>query len=68
MLKRFVNDEFDVTRLSDEFGEEGWRLSKRMQEINPVSLKEILNEVRRMGEFKGLCMHGGCKINGVGRG
>ena len=43
-LRRFVNDEFDVKKLSDEFGEEGGRLSKRMQEINPVSLKEILNE------------------------
>ena len=51
-LRRFVNDEFDVTRLSAEFGEEGGRLSKRMQEINPVSLKEILNEVRRMGNLK----------------
>ena len=36
-LRRFVNDEFDVKKLSDEFGEEGGRLSKRMQEINPVS-------------------------------
>jgi peroxiredoxin family protein len=51
-LRRFVNDEFDVKKLSDEFGEEGDRLSKRMQEINPVSLKEILNEVRGMGNLK----------------
>ena len=51
-LKRFVNDEFDVARLSAEFGEEGGRLSKRMQEINPVSLKEILNEVRGTGNLK----------------
>ena len=51
-LKRFVNDEFDVTRLSAEFGEEGGRLSKRMQEINPISLNEILNEVRGMGNLK----------------
>ena len=51
-LRRFVNDEFDVKKLSDEFGEEGVRLSKRMQEINPVSLKEILNEVRGMGNLK----------------
>ena len=62
-----MNDEFDVRKLSDEFGEEGGRLSKRMQEINPVSLKEILNEVRRMGNLK-VYMHGGCEINGVGRG
>ena len=47
-----MNDEFDVKKLSDEFGEEGDRLSKRMQEINPVSLKEILNEVRRMANLK----------------
>ena len=51
-LRRFVNDEFDVKKLSDEFGDEGERLSKRMQEINPVSLKEILNEVRGMGNLK----------------
>ena len=37
-----MNDEFDVKKLSDEFGEEGGRLSKRMQEINPVSLKKYL--------------------------
>lgn len=51
-LKRFVNEEFDVARLSAEFGEEGSRLSKRMQEINPVSLKEILHEVRMSGNLK----------------
>ncbi len=51
-LRRFVNDEFDVAKLSVEFGEEGKRLSKRMQEINPVSLIEILNEVRKMGDLK----------------
>ena len=47
-----MNDEFDVRKLSDEFGEEGDRLSKCIQEINPVSLKEILNEVRKMGNLK----------------
>ena len=51
-LRRFVNEEFDVTKLSNEFGEEGARLSKRMQEINPVSLKEILYEVKKMGNLK----------------
>lgn len=51
-LKRFVNEEFDVRKLSGEFGEEGERLSKRMQEINPISLIELLNEVRRMGNLK----------------
>lgn len=51
-LKRFVNEEFDAARLSAEFGEEGSRLSKRMQEINPISLKEILHEVRMSGNLK----------------
>ncbi len=51
-LKRFVNEEFDAARLSTEFGEEGSRLSKRMQEINPISLKEILHEVRMSGNLK----------------
>lgn len=51
-LKRFVNEEFDAARLSAEFGEEGSRLSKRMQDINPISLKEILHEVRMCGNLK----------------
>lgn len=51
-LRRFVNDEFDLKRLSSEFGSEGERLAKRMQEINPISLKEILQEVRSMGNLK----------------
>jgi peroxiredoxin family protein len=51
-LRRFVNEEFDLKRLSSEFGSEGERLAKRMQEINPISLKEILQEVRRMGNLK----------------
>lgn len=51
-LKRFINEEFDVTRLVAEFGEEGGRLSERMQELSPVSLKEILQDVRMMGNLK----------------
>ncbi|MDE1889217.1 MAG: DsrE/DsrF/DrsH-like family protein [Planctomycetota bacterium] len=51
-LKRFVNEEFDAARLSAEFGAEGSRLSKRMQDINPISLKEILHEVRMSGNLK----------------
>lgn len=51
-LKRFVNEEFDVARLSAEFGEEGERLSKCMQKLNPISLKEILGDVRMMGNLK----------------
>jgi peroxiredoxin family protein len=51
-LKRFVNEEFDVARLVSEFGEEGGRLSKRMQDLNPISLKEILQDVRMMGNLK----------------
>ena len=51
-LRRFVNSEFDVARLSLEFGEEGERLAKRMQAINPISLKEILQDVKGMGNLK----------------
>lgn len=51
-LRRFVNEEFDLKRLSSEFGSEGERLAKRMQEINPISLKEILQDVRSMGNLK----------------
>ncbi len=51
-LKRFVNEEFDAARLSAEFGEEGSRLSKRMQDINPISLKEILHELARQKDSK----------------
>ena len=51
-LRRFVNEEFDASRLSAEFGEEGMWLAKRMQEINPVSLTELLHDVRMMGNLK----------------
>lgn len=61
-LKRFVNEEFDVTRLSAEYGEEGERLSKRMQEINPISLKELLRDVRAMGNLKVYACTGAVKL------
>ncbi len=51
-LKKFVTEDFDVTKLSAEFGEEGKRLAERMQKINPISLPEILSEVRKMGNLK----------------
>ena len=51
-LKRFVNEEYDVTKLSSEYGDEGEKLSKRMQKINPISPKELLHDVRTMGNLK----------------
>lgn len=51
-LKKFVNEDFDAKKLPAEFGEEGERLLKRIQEINPISLKEILYDVRMMGNLK----------------
>src|SRR5574340_1504213 len=51
-LKKFVNEDFDTTKLSSEFGEAGERLSKRIHAINPISLKEILYDVRMMGNLK----------------
>ncbi len=61
-LKRFVHEEFDVTKLSAEFGDEGKRLSKRMQEINPISIKELLRDVRAMGNLKLYACTGAVKL------
>ncbi|MCF6158401.1 MAG: hypothetical protein E3K32_07480 [wastewater metagenome] len=51
-LKRFVHEDFDVAKLAAEFGAEGERLANRIQELNPIPLKEILNDVRAMGNLK----------------
>ncbi|MFO0794081.1 MAG: DsrE/DsrF/DrsH-like family protein [Candidatus Brocadiaceae bacterium] len=64
-LKKFVNEEFDVIKLSTEFGEEGLQLSKRMQELNPISLKEILGEVRKMGNLKIYACTAAVKLMGL---
>jgi peroxiredoxin family protein len=61
-LKRFVNEEFDVTKLSSEYGDEGEKLSKRMQKINPISLKELLHDVRTMGNLKVYACTGAVKL------
>lgn len=61
-LRRFVNEEFDATRLAAEFGEEGERLSKRMQQINPISLKELLHDVRTVGNLKVYACTGAVKL------
>ncbi len=61
-LRRFVNEEFDVTNLSNDFGEEGKKLSKRMQEINPISLNELLRDVRAMGNLKVYACTGAVKL------
>ena len=61
-LRRFVNEEFEATRLSVEFGEEGERLAKRMQEINPISLEEILRDVRNLGNLKVYACTGAVKL------
>ncbi|NOG43581.1 MAG: hypothetical protein HND38_19140 [Planctomycetes bacterium] len=57
-----MNEEFDVTKLSAEYGEEGKRLSKRMEEINPISLKELLRDVRAMGNLKVYACTGAVKL------
>ena len=61
-LKRFVNEEYDVTKLSSEYGDEGEKLSKRMQKINPISLKELLHDVRTMGNLKVYACTGAVKL------
>ncbi|MDR4509999.1 MAG: DsrE/DsrF/DrsH-like family protein [Candidatus Brocadiaceae bacterium] len=64
-LKKFVNEEFDVTRLSFEFGEEGECLAKHMQKLNPVSLKEIFQEVRGLGNLKVYACTAAVKLMGL---
>ena len=61
-LKRFVNEEYDVTKLLSEYGDEGEKLSKRMQKINPISLKELLHDVRTMGNLKVYACTGAVKL------
>ena len=61
-FKRFVNEEYDVTKLSSEYGDEGEKLSKRMQKINPISLKELLHDVRTMGNLKVYACTGAVKL------
>ncbi|MCF6148850.1 MAG: hypothetical protein E3K37_09340 [Candidatus Kuenenia sp.] len=61
-LKRFVNEEFSLERLSSEFGEEGEKLGKRMREMNPLSLKELLAEVRNIGNLKLYACSGAVKL------
>ena len=57
-----MNEEFDVTKLSSEYGDEGEKLSKRMQKINPISLKELLHDVRTMGNLKVYACTGAVKL------
>lgn len=61
-LKRFVNEEFDPARLAAECGAEGEKLLKRMQAINPISLKELLRDVRAMGNLKVYACTGAVKL------
>lgn len=61
-LKRFANEDFDVAKLSGEYGDEGEKLSKRMQKINPISLKELLHDVRTMGNLKVYACTGAVKL------
>lgn len=61
-LKRFVDEEFDPARLATECGAEGERLLKRMQEFHPVSLKELLRDVRAMGNLKVYACTGAVKL------
>ncbi|GJQ22460.1 MAG: DsrE/DsrF/DrsH-like family protein [Planctomycetia bacterium] len=61
-LKRFVNEEFDPAKLAAECGAEGEKLFKRMQEINPISLQELLRDVRTMGNLKIYACTGAVKL------
>ncbi|KKO18431.1 MAG: hypothetical protein BROFUL_02865 [Candidatus Brocadia fulgida] len=61
-LKRFVNEEFDPARLVGECGAEGEKLLKKMQALNPISLKELLHDVRAMGNLKVYACTGAVKL------
>lgn len=61
-LKRFANEEFDPARLAIECGVEGEKLFKRMETINPISLKELLCDVRAMGNLKVYACTGAVKL------
>lgn len=61
-LKRFVNEEFSPEILGSEFGEEGEKLGKRISDMNPVSLKELLTEVKTLGNLKLYACSGAVKL------
>ncbi len=61
-LKRFVNEEFSPEILGSEFGEEGEGLRKRMVDMNPAPLKELLEEVRSLGNLKLYACSGAVKL------
>ncbi len=61
-LKRFVNEEFSPEILGSEFGEEGEGLGNRMVDMNPVPLKELLEEVRALGNLKLYACSGAVKL------
>lgn len=64
-LKRFVNEEFSPEILSSEFGEEGEGLGNRMVGLNPAPLKELLEEVRALGNLKLYACSGAVKLMGL---
>lgn len=57
-----MNEEFDPAKLAAECGAEGEKLFKRMQEINPISLQELLRDVRTMGNLKIYACTGAVKL------
>lgn len=52
-LKSFVKDGgLDAMNFPPEYGGEGPALGQRMKRLNPTSLQDMLNEVKKLGRIK----------------
>jgi peroxiredoxin family protein len=52
-LKKFVEkDGLETMDFPPEYGEEGRELARRMKELNPMSLQDMLDEVKKLGNIK----------------
>lgn len=51
-LKKFVRGDLDTMNFPSEYGEEGKVLGERMKTLNPMSLQDMLNEVKKLGRVK----------------
>ncbi|MFQ5957280.1 MAG: DsrE/DsrF/DrsH-like family protein [Candidatus Brocadiales bacterium] len=51
-LKKFVENDLKTMDFPHEYGEEGAALGERMKALNPVSLQDMLNEVKKLDKIK----------------
>ncbi|ODS34792.1 MAG: hypothetical protein SCARUB_00052 [Candidatus Scalindua rubra] len=61
-LKKFVSDKLDEIEYSVEIQGEDKRLIESAQHKNPIRLKELLNEVRRLGNLEIYACSGAVKL------